>query len=232
MALGFVFNYLLGINTNFGMLIGGGIVVTYSAFGGIRSVITTDIIQFAVLVIAIPIVLNIMLVSLILVVMRYLFTQVAHNQPEYQSNDLWGYTLIFVSFCLPRLYPSMIQRCLAARDAEATAYKSLNSTPLIIITCIYVIMISIGVASTLALSQCCRFCSYFLISGTRPHAYRFERFCNCRFACNIIMSTADTELNTGSVALVHDVIKKISTTKISEPRLASITTFAMGAYSL
>ena len=30
----------------------------------------------------------------------------------------------------------------------------------------------------------------------------------------VIMSTADTELNAGSVALVHDVIKKISTTKI------------------
>ena len=48
----------------------------------------------------------------------------------------------------------------------------------------------------------------------------------------IIMSTADTELNTGSIALAHDVIKKISTTKIAEPRLASIITSAMGAIAV
>ena len=118
-ALGFVFNYLLGIDTNVGMLIGGSVIVTYSAFGGVRSVITTDIIQFAVLVIAIPIILNIA-VSYI-GGYEIFFTQVAHNsQPEYQANDLWGYALIFASFCIPSLYPAMIQRCLIARDAEAT----------------------------------------------------------------------------------------------------------------
>ena len=105
---------------------GGSIIVTYSAFGGVRSVITTDIIQFAVLVIAIPIILNIA-VSYI-GGYEIFFTQVAHNQPEYQSNDLWGYAIIFVSFCIPRLYPAMIQRCLTARDAKQLN-KSLNSTP-------------------------------------------------------------------------------------------------------
>ena len=43
------------------------------------------------------------------------------------------------------------------------------------------------------------------------------------------MSTADTELNVGSVALVHDVIKKITPSNINEVRLVSVTTFVMGS---
>ena len=222
-ALGFVFNYLLGINTNFGMLIGGGIIVTYSAFGGVRSVITTDIIQFAVLVIAIPIVLNIA-VSYI-GGYEIFVTQIAYSQPEYQANDLWGYAIIFISFCIPRLYPAMIQRCLIARDAEQLN-KSLNNT-LIIITCTCVIVLSIGAASILLYPNAADSAHIFsyLVQDLIPIGLKGFVIAGL---LAVIMSTADTELNAGSIALVHDVIKKISTTKIAESRLASITTFVMG----
>ena len=56
-ATGFVFNLFLGINPVAGMLIGCSIVIAYSIFGGIKAVIATDILQFVVLIVAIPLTL-------------------------------------------------------------------------------------------------------------------------------------------------------------------------------
>ena len=59
LALGYVFESLLGMKRNTGIAIGGLTVVTYSALGGIKSVVITDVIQFGVLIIMIPLIANI-----------------------------------------------------------------------------------------------------------------------------------------------------------------------------
>ncbi|MCG8340482.1 MAG: hypothetical protein MI674_04410, partial [Cytophagales bacterium] len=46
LALGYVFESLLGMKRNTGIAIGGLTVVAYSALGGIKSVVITDVIQF------------------------------------------------------------------------------------------------------------------------------------------------------------------------------------------
>ena len=56
LALGTISEYLLGMNKLYGILISGGILVIYTAFGGIRSVAITDILEFFLLIIIIPIV--------------------------------------------------------------------------------------------------------------------------------------------------------------------------------
>ena len=220
-ALGFVFNYLVGMDTSLGMVIGGGIIVSYAAFGGIRAVITTDVIQFIVLVVAIPIMLHTAL------------SHIGGYEPifNYTANtpisefDLWGYLLIAVSLCIPRLYPAMIQRCLIAKNTEQL-YQSLNMT-IIIVSAIYVVMIFSGIVAV------------YLYPNIENPSHLFAHFVQDLAPVGIkgfiiagllamIMSTADTELNVGSVALVHDVIKKITTSKINEVRLASLTTFVMG----
>ena len=123
----------------------------------------------------------------------------------------------------------MIQRCLIARDAEQL-HKSLNNA-LIIITCIDVIVIPIGLVSTLLYPNAANSAHIFsyLVQDFIPIGMKGFVIAGL---LAVIMSTADTELNTGSVALVHDVIKKISTTKIAESRLASITTFVMGVIAM
>lgn len=59
LALGYVFESLLGINRSTGIAIGGLTVVVYSALGGIKSVVITDVIQFGVLIVMIPLIANI-----------------------------------------------------------------------------------------------------------------------------------------------------------------------------
>jgi SSS family solute:Na+ symporter len=56
-AIGLIFNVFLGIKPIWGILIGCGIVIAYSTVGGMRAVVLTDIIQFCVLAIGLPLVL-------------------------------------------------------------------------------------------------------------------------------------------------------------------------------
>ena len=56
-GIGQVLHVLLGIPPARGVLLGVAIVLTYSTFGGLQSVITADIIQFVLLVIGLPVLL-------------------------------------------------------------------------------------------------------------------------------------------------------------------------------
>ena len=56
-GIGQVFHVLLGIPPARGILLGVAIVLTYSTFGGLQSVITADIIQFVLLVVGLPVLL-------------------------------------------------------------------------------------------------------------------------------------------------------------------------------
>src|SRR5215210_5739425 len=57
LAVGTIFNTILGISTTLGILIGMSIVVLYSAFGGVWAVIQTDMLQFVFLGVFLPVTL-------------------------------------------------------------------------------------------------------------------------------------------------------------------------------
>src|SRR5829696_2822910 len=63
LAVGTIFNTILGISTTLGILIGMSIVVLYSAFGGVWAVIQTDMMQFVFLGVFLPVTLIIGLVK-------------------------------------------------------------------------------------------------------------------------------------------------------------------------
>jgi Na+/proline symporter len=54
-AIGYLFNYFLGISHLQGVAIGFGVLVIYSLFGGVRAVALTDTFQGLVLLVAIPV---------------------------------------------------------------------------------------------------------------------------------------------------------------------------------
>ncbi len=56
-ATGYIFNVFLGIPRFHSILIGCGIVIAYSTVGGMRSVVLTDVVQFVILAIGIPLTL-------------------------------------------------------------------------------------------------------------------------------------------------------------------------------
>ena len=56
-AMGLVFHVLLGVDKHMGILIGCGIVLLYTTFGGMQSVIVADILQFILLATGMPLLL-------------------------------------------------------------------------------------------------------------------------------------------------------------------------------
>ena len=225
LALGMISHYFFGIDDKLGMLIGGGIIITYSAFGGIRAVIATDIIQFAVLLIAIPIVLYISISTV------GGYNTLLDRIPDIstQEYDLVGYFIIFLSFCIPRMSPGMIQRCLAAKNTKQL-YYSLNAAATIV--AIYtLITILIGVASAMLYPGVdASYIFPHLVQNLIPVGFTGLVIAG---VIAIIMSTADTELNAGSIALVNDVIHKIGYFKrINGPLLTSFITIIMGCIAI
>lgn len=56
-AMGLTFRTLLGVSETAGILIGFGIVMVYTTFGGMQSVIAADMVQFALLAVGMPLLL-------------------------------------------------------------------------------------------------------------------------------------------------------------------------------
>jgi SSS family solute:Na+ symporter len=56
-AMGYVFNLFLGIDRIWGIMLGCGIVIIYATIGGMNSVIWTDVVQFVILAIGMPLTL-------------------------------------------------------------------------------------------------------------------------------------------------------------------------------
>src|SRR5215204_6374344 len=63
LAVGTIFNTILGVSTTVGILIGMSIVVLYSTFGGVWAVIQTDMLQFVFLGVFLPVTLIIGLIK-------------------------------------------------------------------------------------------------------------------------------------------------------------------------
>ena len=225
LALGLISNYFLNIDPKIGMLIGGGVFTIYSTFGGVRAVIATDIMQFAVLVVAIPIVLGFAITKI--GGYEVIFTQAPNI--TLQEYDIFSYIVIFLSFCIPRLYPAMIQRFLIARNIKQL-YKSLDITMFIILF-IIVIIILIGISTAILYPNYSTPSNIFayLIHDLMPVGLKGFIITGL---LAVIMSTADTELNTGSIAFVHDVVKKLGIKKINEAYLVPIVTFCIGIMSI
>ena len=60
-SIGYLCNFIWGISHFYGTIMGSIIIISYSALGGIRSIVFTDIFQFGILIIAIPLMAHFLL---------------------------------------------------------------------------------------------------------------------------------------------------------------------------
>jgi len=137
-AIGYVVQVFLGFPYYIGILFGCMVVVFYSTFGGMRAVILTDVVQFIILSIGMPVLVvfgiqqNGGLESFIV------------NIPAKNLNILNGMTLtafssLFLTFLIGEtLVPPYVQRLLIGKDpavtAKATVISGLYSIPYFIIS--------------------------------------------------------------------------------------------------
>lgn len=226
-AIGFIVHYFLNIPFMFGVIIGCGAVILYSATGGIKAVTATDVIQFAVILIAIPMICNVGLnvvggySSLFEKVPAELLT--LPNTPYSIVNSIF----IFLSFAIPFLDPPVTQRLLMAIDRQQirstlylTVFFEMIFFSLIGLTALVAAAINPGYDVNLAFPH--------LINTILPIGLKGLAVAGL---LSVVMSTADSYLNSASISLVHDTIKPLLGDSLSdraELRLTQLTTVILG----
>ncbi len=211
-ATGFIFEYFLNIPYVYGAFIGVGVTIVYSALGGIRGVALTDVVQFAVLIIAIPVVLNIAISTF--PSWQDLIDDIPAERFDFfpSGTPAINYISLFIIFCLPILSPAMVQRLLMAKNAKE-ARLSMKVSAFVEIPFI-IIAGSIGIVA------------YAINSHVSPHI-ALPHLINTMLPLGVkglavagilavIMSSADSYLNAAGITFVHDVIKPLRKRFLSE----------------
>ncbi|MBO6056403.1 MAG: sodium:solute symporter family protein [Alphaproteobacteria bacterium] len=230
-AIGCICHLFFGVSDFFGIIIGSFIVITYSSFGGIRSVVFTDVLQFGILIIGIPLMASVSLEKV--GGWEYLFSNLPSHYVEltsYQGSvSLFVAYLIFYAF--PCFNPMLIQRILMAKD-ERQASQSLVISGILYIP-FYAVITVIALSAVL------------MFPGIDP---------NNAFLCildyslptivkgiavsgvlAVIMSTADSFLNVSAIAVVRDIFTVLWPSKMdnkSELMLGRVVTVLLGITSV
>ncbi len=230
-AIGYICNLFFDIPPFYGTVIGSFVVIAYSSFGGIRSVVFTDVLQFGILIIGIPLMANVALEKV------GGWEHLLANLPS-QHVDLTSYQgsfslfLTYVIVCaFPYFNPILFQRMLMAKD-EKQASQSLVISGILYIPFYAVITV-------IAL------CAFLMFPNTDPNM-AFLNVLNYSLptvvkgiaisgVLAVVMSTADSFLNVSAIATTRDIIAVLLPSKIndkSELRLTRIVTVLFGLISI
>ena len=230
-AIGCICNLFLGISHFYGILIGSFIIITYSSFGGIRSVVFTDVLQFGILIIGIPLMANVALEKV--GGWEYLLFNLPEQHIKLTSyhGSFCLFAAYFVYCAFPCFSPMLIQRILMAKD-ERQSTRSLVISGILYIP-FYAVITVIALSAVLMFpgidpnSAFLNVLDYSLPTIVKGIAVSG--------VLAVIMSTADSFLNVSSVAAMRDVIAVLWPFKIDdkfELPLSRIFTVLFGFISI
>ena len=205
-----VFSYFLGFSSIYATCISSFVVIFYSAWGGIRAVTFTDVIQFCTFGIFIPLFSFFMwkVFADIDVITRAMetnplldFSQLSNWQdPRFFPN-----LAILIWFIIPGLDSTMFQRILMAKSTKqiAQSFKIATIGYALIIAMICAIgMLVLSIDPSLESNN--------IVMYILDH-YSFEglRGITLIGIIAMVMSTADSWINSGSIIFAHDFCKPL-----------------------
>lgn len=230
-ALSYALSIFLPTPHHWNIGIGASIIIFYCFVGGIRAVISTDVLQFIVLGIAIPL-------TFILTFFQFnSLQQIVDSVPaDYFSitHHFSGVELfvLFFSFLLgDALIPPVIQRLLIAKDAQQAKktmiWGSLLTLPLCLIGGGFGI-IAYALNPSIEPSQSV----IYLFQTALPGGFEVIAITGL---IAVIMSSADSYLNSASVSFVNDIFTPLLNRKLlhtQELNLARSATLIVGSVAV
>ncbi len=227
-ATGYVFNVFLGIDRLWGIVIGCGIVITYATLGGMRAVVWTDVVQFIILAIGIPLTLVFGVIQAGGIGAVVEAVPAEHFRLPTEPLAMVALASLFLTFVLGEtLVPPYLQRLLIGKNprqvARGTLYSGLFSIPFFAITgMIGLVALALNpeLNPNLAMPYVIQQSLPLVLQGLVAAA-----------VLAIIMSSADSFLNAASICFMNDVIKPLTPPTESSAmnlRLARLVTFVVG----
>ncbi|WP_039459285.1 sodium:solute symporter family transporter [Candidatus Jidaibacter acanthamoebae] len=230
-ALGHLAANILNINYTYGVLITSGLIIAYSTFGGIKSITVTAILQFAMLIIMVPIIANVATNQV--GGLGKVFSGIG-TEPHMQIINhpkFYEYLLLGLFFSLPfsLFFPSIIQRFLMAQNNKQIAHITYAYAVLQIAMVFMVICIGL---STLKLypSTEPRVLIPSLINDYLPPLIKGLAISGM---IAVLMSTADSFLNSAGILIAHNVMpQKALKTELGKLNFMKLCTLTAGLLAM
>ncbi len=210
-AFGSVAAYFAGISPTESIIYTGILVTIYSAFGGIRAVTKTDILQFFTFGFVLP------MIAITMWNQMY-YDHQSVSQFSYSSNfqlselvntdnpKFWPMLSLMFYFSVPTFYPAVFQRILIGRDLRQVKKAFTISAFLLVLVILATCWVSIlvfNVNDNLDPDQLLG----FIID---KYAYNGLKGLVIVGVMAMAMSTADSILNATSVVFTHDILKPLN----------------------
>ncbi|MFQ6722852.1 MAG: sodium:solute symporter family transporter [Opitutales bacterium] len=226
MAMGTTINVLTGFSYVTSLLISVGVLLIYTGRGGVRAVTFTDVLQFMVLILAIPILLIVILGKIGGI--QALMDQLPKSHITISGENFRRYLFLMFPLMIPMLSPHHTQRLLMTSNhiQGAKAYRNLGLTFLFVV--IIAAFLGLGARVLFPNLNRCDQALFTLITNCLPVGI-FGIVIIGILA--VLMSSADSILNCGSIALINDVIlpfTKKEITETSKLKLVRVATILMG----
>ncbi|MCL1079565.1 sodium:solute symporter family protein [Parashewanella spongiae] len=202
-AIGAMFSLFFNLKPELGILIGFSVIVFYSSIAGMRGVVYTDTFQFFLIIIGIPLILIFAINSLggwRLVVET---VPVSKLNPFISSSGCWHFVAIFLTFLFGEvLVPPYVQRLFMAKSIQqtkiATVIASCISAPIFLMAGL------IGIVAFTMNSNIDPNASIpYVINQAMPSGVKGLVIAGI---ISVIMSSASSFLNAGSIAFTQDIL--------------------------
>ncbi|MDF3047889.1 MAG: putative periplasmic sensor histidine kinase, partial [Candidatus Midichloriaceae bacterium] len=229
MAIGYLFNYFLGISHFIGILIGFGVLVVYSLFGGIRAVALTDTFQGLILLVAIPVACAMAFHDIGGHEKLIAGLPSTHLSIDFNRDNMLLLAGMAFYMLLPISEGTFMQRFLMANDSKqlnkALMMLAYISLPFALIICLIGFVIKVKAPEINP-----NIAFFYLIDQYVPIGITGLLISGILAA---IMSTADSWLNTTSILCAHDIAKGLfpKLTDKQELLIARISVLIIAALS-
>lgn len=212
-------NYLFGEINIYILVFASLVVITYSTLGGIKSVTFTDMIQFFTFGVIIPMMVFLIWkeISSVDEILNILATNPLFDYKEVLNigNPRFSSViLLFLFFMIPGLDPALFQRITMAKSTMQIARAFIISG--IVISCFYML---VDFAGVLLLAD-----NVTNINESNVLQYVLDNYCPDGFKgffiigiMAMIMSTADSYINTSSVLFSYDLCQSLGV-RLSEKK--------------
>jgi len=231
-VFGTLFNYFLGIPSEYALLLASVIVIAYSAFGGIKAVTYTDIVQFFTFSFVIPV---------IGVVIWTRFVSLDLPQINIFQDPLWDYKKVFtlenpkllemillmMYFTFPTIGPMEFQRISIGRNVQQARKALIISGVLVMLITIFIAWIPLVIYNINPNLEANNLLSYIIDNYTYTG---FKGLIIIGISA-MAMSTADSRINAASVLFAHD-ISGLFKTKINALVISKIFAITLGVFSI
>lgn len=225
LAISHLTQYFFGVSSEIAAIGGSIVMILYSFRGGIKSVTATDVFQFGILIIAIPIICGVGMIEIggyKTVISTLKTTGLSFNKGD--GIPFGHHLAVFISFALPCLYPMCIQRMLMAKNTSQirTAFlvNGFLSIPF------YITVGMIGIIAFIVIPNVdANHAVPALVDRLVPLGLKGFVIAGL---LAIFMSTADSILNIGAIALTHDLVGSI----VKAPLKAKTELFLVRASSI